>query len=296
MQPSDLTRRVRTRATTRLPAASRLTLLAACLALSPPGHALQLIDAVDGVAAEAIVSIKEPTRIRIEGAPITDVFGSVYSSHCSGPSAASNASVGGVGTVNTAPLQAPVNPQGEVVVECDRDKGEIYVRPVGTTSKPVNLFIASASATYTLLLHRSDTPADTIVIRDRSQRLAAVATSAQHQPPPSPAPAPAPIKAMKALLLAMATGQVHTDYQVQDMRRPVQLRPTVRFTQVSQYQGQHLIGEKYLLHNAGTEPITLTEQEFDRDDAAVTGVAIEQHTVAPGASTTVYVMRRGSAP
>jgi conjugal transfer pilus assembly protein TraK len=101
---------------------------------------------------------------------------------------------------------------------------------------------------------------------------------------------------MKGLLLAMATGQVNTDYQAQNMHRPVQLRPAVRFTQVSQYQGRHLVGEKYLLHNAGTEPITLTEQEFDRDDAAVTGVAIEQHTVAPGASTTVYVMRRGSAP
>lgn len=295
MPPSDHTRQPRTRPSTRLPAAGQITLFAACLAISPPGHALQLIDAVDGVAAEAIMSIKEPTRIRIEGTPITDVFGSVYSSHCASPSTATNASVSGVGTVNTAPLTAPVNPQGEVVVECDRDKGEIYVRPVGTTSKPVNLFIASASATYTLLLHRSDTPADTIVIRDRSQRLAAAA-SAHQQPPPSPAAAPAPIKAMKALLLAMATGQVHTDYQAQDMHRPIQLRPAVRFTQVSQYQGRHLIGEKYLLHNAGTESITLTEQAFDRDDAAVIGVAIEQHSVAPGASTTVYVMRRGSAP
>ncbi|MCZ4314773.1 type-F conjugative transfer system secretin TraK [Comamonadaceae bacterium G21597-S1] len=295
MPPSDLTRQPRTWPATRLPAAGQITLLAACLALSPPGHALQLIDAVDGVAAEAIMSIKEPTRIRIDGTPITDVFGSVYSSHCASPSTAPVASTSGVGTVNTAPLAPPVNPQGEVVVECDRDKGEIYVRPVGTSSKPVNLFISSASATYTLLLHRSDTPADTIVIRDRSQRLAAAA-SAQQQPPHSPAPAPAPIKAMKALLLAMTTGQAITDYQAQDMHRPVQLRPDVRLTQVSQYQGRHLIGEKYLLHNAGTEPITLTEQEFDRDDAAVTGVAIEQHTVAPGASTTVYVMRRGGTP
>jgi conjugal transfer pilus assembly protein TraK len=30
--------------------------------------ALQLVDASDGVAVEAILSIKEPTRIRIEGA------------------------------------------------------------------------------------------------------------------------------------------------------------------------------------------------------------------------------------
>ena len=38
------------------------------LAFAPhPAHALQLIDARDGVAVEAIVSIKEPTRIRIDG-------------------------------------------------------------------------------------------------------------------------------------------------------------------------------------------------------------------------------------
>ena len=35
-----------------------------------PAHALQIGEASDGVSVEAIVSIKEPTRIRIDGAPI----------------------------------------------------------------------------------------------------------------------------------------------------------------------------------------------------------------------------------
>ena len=273
--------------------ASRLALVMACMAANLPAHALQLIDAVDGVAVEAIVSIKEPTRIRIEGAPITDVFGSVYSSHCAGPAAAP---VGGVGTVATTPLAATVNPLGEVVVECDRDKGEIYVRPVGTSNKPVNLFIATASATYTLLLRRSDTPADTIVIRDRSQRPAALAFP--HNPPQNrpTSPAPAPVRAMKALLLAMATDQASADYQIEEMHRPVQLRAALRLTQIRQYQGRQLVGEKYLLHNAGTEPVELSEQEFDRDDGVITGVAIEHHRLGPDESTTVYVIRRGSAP
>jgi conjugal transfer pilus assembly protein TraE len=39
---------------------------------------------------------------------------------------------------------AAVNPGGEIVLECDRDKGEIYIRPVGDSAKPVNLFISSA--------------------------------------------------------------------------------------------------------------------------------------------------------
>ena len=53
-----------------------------------PAHALQMIEARDGVAVEAILSIKEPTRIRIEGAPITDVFGNIHSSNCGGTAAA----------------------------------------------------------------------------------------------------------------------------------------------------------------------------------------------------------------
>ena len=52
-----------------------------------PAHALQVVEGRDGVAVEAILSIKEPTRIRIEGAPITDVFGNIHSSNCAGGSA-----------------------------------------------------------------------------------------------------------------------------------------------------------------------------------------------------------------
>lgn len=279
----------------------RLALLVACMALVQPGHALQLIDAVDGVAVEAIMSIKEPTRIRIEGEPITDVFGSVHASHCAGPSNSPSTPsaappLGGVGTVTTTPLAAVVNPVGEVVIECDRDKGEIYVRPVGQGNKPVNLFIGSASATYTLLLRRADTPADTIVIRDRSHRGTTRGSNGANQPPAN-APAVATVRAMKSLLLAMATDQTsNADYQVHEIYRPVQLRASLRLTQVRQYQGRHLIGEKYSLHNAGIEPVDLSEQEFDRDEGAVSGVAIEHHTLAPGTSTSVYVIRRGEAP
>src|SRR5262245_24977147 len=84
--------------------------------------ALQLVDARDGVTVEAILSMKEPTRIRIENAPITEVFGSVYSSNCGATSATPLAA---------APNPAAINPNGEVAIECDRDKGEIYVRPMG---------------------------------------------------------------------------------------------------------------------------------------------------------------------
>src|SRR6202022_910337 len=67
-------------------------------------HALQLLDARDGVSVAAKVSLKEATRIKVETATIVDVCGNVW--------------------------QDKVNPNGEVWVETDSGKGELYVRPI----------------------------------------------------------------------------------------------------------------------------------------------------------------------
>jgi conjugal transfer pilus assembly protein TraK len=278
---------------------TRRHVAAALIALvcTPASHALQIVDARDGVAVEAILSIKEPTRIRIEGAPITDVFGNIHSSSCGGLSAGASGSPGSP----VAAVAPAVNPAGEIVVECDRDKGEIYVRPVATASdgsaaagKPVNLFISSAHATYTLILRRADTPADTILIRDRSVAPAPVdgrassgvsSASAHH------------VRAMKSLLVAMASDRVPPDLRVDELNQPVQLWAEARFALMRRYEGRGLSGEKYLLQNISAAVMVLAEQEFDRPDSKaggqVLGVAVEHHQLRPGESTSVYVIRRG---
>lgn len=255
--------------------------------VSLPARALQVLDARDGVAIEAILSIKEPTRIRIEGAPITDVFGNIHSSNCGSAAGASP----GASIVTPA-----TNPGGEIVLECDRDKGEIYIRPVGDSAKPVNLFISSAQATYTLVLRRSDTPADTIVIRDRTVR----------QPAPPAVGSPGPlgpsanhVRAMKAMLVAMASDRVPADMRVDEVNRPMQLWAEARFSLMRRYEGRGLLGEKYLLQNISSAVMVLAEQEFDREDSPdggqVVGVAVENHNLRPGESTNVFVIRRGGA-
>jgi conjugal transfer pilus assembly protein TraK len=250
--------------------------------------ALQLLDARDGVSVEAMASIKEATRIRIEGAPITDVFGNIYSSTCATANAPAPLATG-------MPLAAPasplINPAGELIVECDRDKGEVYIRPVGRTTKPVNLFISTAQATYTLLLHRSDTPADTIVIRD---------TSARPFKPEAPTQGPAGtsanhVRAMKALLVTMASDRIPADVRVEEVNRPVPLWVEASFLLMRRYEGRGLLGEKYLLRNTSAALMVLAEQEFDRDGAQVMGVAIENHNLQPGESTNVFVIRKESA-
>lgn len=260
-----------------------LPLLAAPFALVYlPSHALQMVEARDGVAVEAVISLKEPTRIRIENAPITDVFGNIHSSNCGQPAAAAGPGV-------TASPPPAVNPTGEIILECDRDKGEIYVRPVGASAKPVNLFVSSANATYTLLLRRSDTPSDTIVIRDRGaqadlsvSRRGPLGPSANH------------IRGMKALLVAMATDRAAPDMRVEDINRPIPLWNEARFSLMRIVEGRGLVGEKYLLTNVSDQTMVLAEQEFDRADGGVIGVAIENLNLRPGESTSVYVIRLGS--
>ncbi|GAO20674.1 MULTISPECIES: type-F conjugative transfer system secretin TraK [Comamonadaceae] len=285
----------------RLPPAARRILLVTALSFGLHAHALQVVEASDGVAAEAIVSLKEPTRIRIEGTPITDVFGNIHSSHCGGPPMPASAPPASPGSPSATPGLSPagafsspaVNPAGEVIVECDRDKGEIYIRPVGDAAQPINLFVASASATYTLLLRRSDTPADTIVIRDKTPR--ALRPAAAEAAPSGPAPSH--VRAMKALLVAMASDRVPPDVRVEERSRPVQLWAEARLTLLRQYEGRGLTGEKYLLQNVSAAPMVLAEQEFDRPDSRAggetVGVAIEHHSLRPGESTSVYVIRRG---
>ena len=58
-------------------------LLASLTAISPPAAlALQRIEARDGVSVEAAIALKEPTRIKIDGGAISDVFGNIYSTNC----------------------------------------------------------------------------------------------------------------------------------------------------------------------------------------------------------------------
>lgn len=254
--------------------------LASALAISvAPAFALQTIEARDGVSVEASIALKEATRIKVDGERITDVFGNIYSSNCGVPA-----------TVTRDPGQssAAINPTGEIVLECDKDKGEIYVKPVAAGAKPVNLFISTSNSTYTLILKRVDMPADTIVLKDRAWLQAAARAERPGGTPPGH------VRALKQMLTAMASDRVGADVRVEEVNRPMQLWTECRFTLLRVYEGRGLIGEKYLLTNVSGAPMVLAEQEFDREQGEVVGVAIESHNLRPGESTNVFVLRQGN--
>ena len=253
-------------------------LLASALLISAtPALALQTIEARDGVSVEASIALKEATRIKVDGASITDVFGNIYSSNC-----------GGLAAVNRDAGQpvAAINPTGEIVLECDKDKGEIYVKPVSGGAKPVNLFISTAKSTYTLILKRVDMPADTIVLKDRVLQQVGTALGRPGETSPSH------VRALKQMLTAMASDRVGADVRVEEVNRPVQLWAESRFTMLRLYESRGLIGEKYLLTNISKDPMVLAEQEFDREQGDVDGVSIESHNLRPGESTNVFVLRQ----
>jgi conjugal transfer pilus assembly protein TraK len=259
-------------------------LLASLTATSPlTAFALQRLEARDGVSVEAAIALKEPTRIKIDGGAISDVFGNIYSTNCGSPSAAA--------LLPNGQLAPAINPAGEVVLECDKGKGEIYIKPVSAGAKPINLFVSSGTATYTLILKRVDMPSDTIVIVDRSLRQPPAANATQVA-----TAAPNHERSLKAMLFAMAGDEVPDELRVEEVNQPMQLWAEARFTLMRTYEGRGLTGEKYRLTNVSKDPMVLAEEEFDRDNGEVVAVAIETHDLAPGESTNVFVIRDGSRP
>lgn len=280
----------------------RLSLFLATALSSVSAYALQTIEARDGVAVEAVVSIKEATRIRIDGAPIINLVGNLeYGATCGDAAAAAP---GIAGQVPSAPGSSPTprNPLAEVAVECDKDRGEVYVRPLGKSEKPINLFISSAHATYTLVLRRDKIPADTIVIRDKTPRQlqsnapANLKTSAAASGRSGLAPAVRAgvhVRTLKAMLVAMASDRIPPDVRVEEVGQPIQLWQEAQFSLMRVYTGRGLVGEQYQLTNISQAPMVLAEQEFDREGDDVLAVSIKAHNLRPGDSTPVYVIRRG---
>jgi conjugal transfer pilus assembly protein TraK len=105
------------------------------------------------------------------------------------------------------------------------------------------------------------------------------------------------VRAMKAMLVAMASDRLPADIRVDEVGQPVQLWAEAKFSLMRRYEGRSLVGEKYLLQNLGNAVMVLAEQEFDRPDSKpggqVLGVAVENHNLRPGESTNVFVIRRG---
>ena len=202
----------------------RLWLAVLFAASSPNVQALQVLDTRDGVSVAAKLSLKEPTGSRSKVRP---------SPRCSATSGRTR-------------LIRPATSSSRPIP----GKGRAYIRPVSVSAtKPINLFVSTAHATYTLLLQPVDMPADTIVLRDRTSRVARSAMS--------PGKAPTHVRALTTLLTAMANDAPSSDMRVEDTALDVRLWQATRFTLLRRYESPGLIGERYLLTNLGEAALAL---------------------------------------
>jgi len=212
----------------------------------------QRVEVRDNGTSMAQISLHESTRIKVENAAITDVVGNVF--------------------------HKDRNAGGEIVVDEDKARGEIFVSLVSAQTKPVNLFIVTANATYTLLLHPSDVPSDTIILVDKNQRVADVSATSSSA-----------VLAIRNLMSAMSADRASTSMRVTETNREVPFKPTVRLTLLRQFEAGDLLGERYLLTNTGMRVVTLLEQEFY--SAGVVAVAIERTALLPNESSAIYVIK-----
>ena len=215
------------------------------LLIASPAPALQVLDAREGETVLARIARKEITRVSVERARIRRVTGNA----------------------------------GELLIERDEERGEIYLRPAAPEStRPLNLFVSTDRGTIGLLLQPVDVPGDTIVIRQATAPAAArPERSARH------------VRQLKELLLVMAQDAVPEDMEVLDSGARMSLWSGTALTLHRVWLGQGVAGERFTLSNTGSQPLAIAERDFMR--RGVMAVSLEHGQLAPGQSTTLFLIR-----
>ena len=254
----------------RAPAALSVALLVAMTSAT----AAQFIDARDGDTAIAKLSIKDQTRVKLERGRITDVIGDVYNKD--------------------------KNPSGRVVVVPDEEDGEIYLRPVDNSTRPIKIDLRTDRGKFSLLLQPIDMPGDTLILRSRGLALPTGSTAlgqaasgvAQLVGQTTGAAIPrnaAHVRAIKAMTLAMAGPEVPADVEVRAVNQVITLWREAQFVLLATYLARDLVGESFELTNVSGEPMVIDERELYRD--GVQSVSVKQLQLAPGARTAVWIVR-----
>lgn len=110
----------------------RALLALSALAFWPAAFAVQYPDGADLERKEAIISMREPNRLAVEGGRIRDVR----------------------------------NVKGEIEKVVDEHVGQVFLTLPADTDKKINIFVTDDNdATYSLMLIPQDVPAETIILR-----------------------------------------------------------------------------------------------------------------------------------
>jgi conjugal transfer pilus assembly protein TraK len=234
-------------------------IVAVCLSASvTSAMALTSLDVRDGSSSTARISLKESTRIKVDGAAVKDLYGDIRSSG---------------------------NPAGRLIVTADEGKGELYVRPSTTSTLPINVFVSTDRATYTLILLPTDIPADTVVLKDKSAGTEAVVDASAGR-------SSSYVRQLKGMIVAMATDRLEGGMRFVEINQSVKMWNEATTTLMRRLETSgRCDGEHYNLRESLGKTMRLDEREFNTKDVAA--VAIDLLELAPYGSTNVYVIRCG---
>ena len=216
-----------------------LSIVMAC-----PGEALQTYKLIDQHKTSIVIAQHQQTRIAVEDDRIQQIFGA----------------------------------EGQLDVQSDEDRGQIFLKPILAGTSPLFLTIVTENGlTQDLKLVPQDIEAQSIVFKP------AVLEEKQ-----------SPVKKSRSseimqLLQAMRHGHPMDAYQKSPLSTVVHTsRPTVRLEPVCLYRGSTLTGRVYTLTNIHQHPVVVWEKTFAMpSDVAI---LIQDHLLLPKQQTRVFII------
>ena len=253
-------------------------------AVSVSASAAVFVSARDGDTTPVKISIKDDTRIKVQGTKIVDLIGDVYDEE--------------------------KNPSGALIVDRD-DDGEVFVQPrrVGDAEESrthpvlelpaIKVTLKTTRGKYSLLLQPLDILGDTLIVepkgaaRNAAKGQAAAASQPDFQLATPGATTPpknsSHYRKLKAMMLAMVENIQPANVEIQQVGEKVSLWKEAEFLLVDKWLADEWVGERYRLKNVSGDRLVMDEKEFFRD--GVVGITVRAHDLKANEYTDVFVVR-----
>lgn len=174
---------------------------------------------------------------------------------------------------------------GVLEINPDKEKGEIFVRPLRSAPTSFSFFVRDDSgATYTIVANQHDIPSETVLLKPAAPRKS-IGRGSEYRSTPY-------IERVKRLMKGMALGEDIPGYTFDDAEKKVPLWAETNITLRRVYTGYDLLGEIYTLENISDKEMVFHEREFLDFGDKVQAVALEQLSLAKGETTFIYVVRQ----
>lgn len=194
--------------------------------------------------------------------------------------------------------------KGVLTYEKDETLGVLYFALTGENpgNAQVTLFLSDEKGvTYKLILSPKPIPGEEIIVRPpgdggpslQTQSAAAAQAAITKAAAPTPARALSYQRRIKDLVLGMADPSVAGSFDIRMVNKEVPLWKEGSLNYVAKVPHGDMVGEKYRLKNTSPTPMLTVEQELYRK--GVLAVSIESHTLAPGDSTDIFIVREAAA-